>query len=92
MKTLLQVKQHIMICMLCIALQGMALPADNTPRVITLPDGSTLTVVLHGDEYGSYMTTLDGKIVELCDDGYYRYSQMQGERCVATDIIARDNV
>ena len=77
---------------LCIALQGMALPADNTPRVITLPDGSTLTVVLHGDEYGSYMTTLDGKIVELCDDGYYRYSQMQGERCVATDIIARDNV
>lgn len=77
---------------LCMALQGMALPADNTPRVITLPDGSTLTVVLHGDEYGSYMTTLDGKIVERCDDGFYRYTQMQGEGCIASDIIARDNM
>ena len=75
---------------LFIAMQGMALPADSTPRVITQPDGSTITVVLHGDEYGSYMTTLDGKIVELCEDGFYRYTQMQDNQCVASNIVARD--
>lgn len=88
-------KKRVFLCAataLCIALQGMALPADSTPRVITQPDGSTITVVLHGDEYGSYMTTLDGKIVELCDDGFYRYSQMQDNQCVASKIIARDNI
>lgn len=76
---------------MCIALQSMALPADNTPRVVTQPDGTTITIVLHGDEYGSYMTTLDGKIVERCDDGFYRYTQLSNDQCIATNIIARDN-
>ena len=76
---------------LFVAISSMALPADNTPRIVTQPDGTTLTIVLQGDEYGSYMTTLEGKIVELCEDGFYRYSQLQENRCVATDIVARDN-
>ncbi len=74
-----------------VAFQGLALPADPTPRVITQPDGSTITIVMHGDEYGSYITTTDGHIVQRCDDGFFRYSQMSGDVCIATDVIARDN-
>ena len=73
------------------ALNSMALPADNTPRVITQPDGTTITIVMHGDEYGSYITTLEGNIIQRCDDGFFRYSQMEGTKCIATDMIARDS-
>ena len=72
------------------AIQSMAIPANPTPRVVTQPDGSTITIVMHGDEYGSYITTLDGDIIERCDDGFFRYSQMEGAACVASDVIARD--
>lgn len=74
-----------------IAMQSMALPADPTPRVITQPDGSTITIVMHGDEYGSYITTTDGQIIQRCDDGFFRYSHMANGQCIASDFIARDN-
>lgn len=72
------------------AFQALALPADPTPRVITQPDGSTITIIMHGDEYGSYITTVNGDIIERGADGFFRYSQMNGDACVASDIIARD--
>lgn len=74
-----------------VALQGLSLPADPTPRVITQPDGSTITIVMHGDEYGSYITNTDGQIIQRCDDGFFRYSQMVDNNCIATEFIARDN-
>lgn len=74
-----------------IAMQSLALPADPTPRVITQPDGSTITIVMHGDEYGGYTTTTEGEIIQRCSDGFFRYSQMVDERCVATEFVARDN-
>lgn len=86
-------KKRVLLSMaasMMVAIASMALPADNTPRIVTQPDGSVITIVMHGDEYGSYITTLDGKVVELCDDGFYRYSQLQEGRCVATEIVARD--
>lgn len=76
---------------LSVAMQSAALPADPTPRVITQPDGTTITIVMHGDEFGSYITTTEGEIVQHCDDGFYRYSQMVDDKCVASQFIARDN-
>lgn len=74
-----------------VAMQSLALPADPTPRVITQPDGTTITIVMHGDEYGSYITTTDGQIIQRCDDGFFRYSQVIDDKCIATELIARDN-
>lgn len=74
-----------------ITLQSLALPANPTPRVITQPDGSTITIVMHGDEYGSYITNLNGDIIQRCDDGFFRYSQMSEGVCIASQYIARDN-
>ena len=40
-----------------------AVMADPSPRTITLPDGKTVTLMLHGDEYFNYTTTAEGNTV-----------------------------
>ena len=67
-----------------------ATPADPSPCKITQPDGSTLTVVLHGDEFFNYMTTSDGYTVVQNEAGFYTYARLDGNDLVAGDCIAHD--
>ena len=55
--------------LLCLA--AWAVPADPTPSTVTQPDGSKLTLVLHGDEFMNYLTTADGYTVVKNKAGYY---------------------
>ena len=73
-----------------VALQGWALPANPNPITITQPDGSTITVVMNGDEYGSYMTTMEGHLVHRGADGYVRYSRLNENNLIEGSIIARN--
>ena len=57
--------------MALMCLIARAVPADPTPARITQPDGSTLTVQLHGDEFFNYLTTSDGYTVIKNKAGYY---------------------
>ena len=75
--------------LICLALQ--AVPADPTPGQVTQPDGTKLTVVLHGDEFFNYLTTIDGYTVVKNQKGYYTYARLDENRLVAGDCIARDN-
>ena len=68
-----------------------ATPADPTPSKLTQPDGTTLTVTLHGDEFLNYLTTIDGYTVVKNEAGYYTYARVEGDQLVASDRIARDN-
>ena len=70
---------------------AQATPADPTPSKLTQPDGTTLTVTLHGDEFLNYLTTSDGYTVVKNEAGYYTYARLDGDRLVASDRIARDN-
>ena len=67
-----------------------AVPADPTPIVVTQPDGSTLTVVLHGDEFFHFTTTADGYTVVKDAAGYYNYAILDGDRLVSSGRQARD--
>ena len=67
-----------------------AVPADPTPQQVSQPDGSKLTVVLHGDEFFNYLTTIDGYTVVKNEAGYYTYAQLDGNRLVASGCVARD--
>lgn len=67
-----------------------AVPVYPLPKKLTQPDGTSITIIGHGDEFFSYMTTTDGYTVVKCDDNAFRYATMQGEDAVATDIIAHD--
>ena len=74
--------------LLCLAAQ--AIPADPRPLQVTQPDGSTLSISLHGDEFFHITTTQDGYTVLRNAAGYYTYAQLSGDRLVASDHIARD--
>ncbi len=78
----------IMLGLLCLA--ARAIPADPTPIKVAQPDGSMLTVVLHGDEFFHFTTTADGYTVVKNAAGYYTYARLSGDRLVAGDRIARD--
>ena len=68
-----------------------AIPADPTPATVHQPDGSTLTIVLHGDEFLNYLTTSDGYTVVKNQAGYYTYARLDGNRLIASNVVARDN-
>lgn len=50
----------------------MAAPARRQPKTITQPDGSTITIVLRGDEWHHWNTNLQGELLELDEMGFYR--------------------
>ena len=78
----------LVVSLLCIT--ARAVPADPTPSKVVQPDGTTLTVQLHGDEFLNYLTTIDGYTVVKNAAGYYTYARLDGDRLVAGDRIARD--
>ena len=50
----------------------MAIPARPGKRIYRQPDGTTITLQQHGDEYFHWITDQNGRIVEKGSDGYYR--------------------
>lgn len=62
--------------LLCVAvIEVSAIPAYPHPIEYQLPDGSTVTVRLYGDEFFSYMLTSDGyHLTELADGFLYYYT------------------
>ena len=71
-------------------LVARAVPADPTPAQVSQPDGTSLTLVLHGDEFFNYLTTIDGYTVVKNKAGFYTYARLDGNSLVASDLIARD--
>ncbi len=89
-------KQRMLIAtslLACSIFPMSAIPAVPTPVTVTQPDGTTLTIQLHGDEFGSYTTTQEGEYVMLCKDGFYRYTQLSADdKLMASNVIARNVV
>ena len=58
---------------------ALAVPAKRTPITITQPDGSQVTVTMHGDEFNHSLFTADGMMVYRADDGavYYQTATTQ---------------
>lgn len=73
-----------------LSLVGMAEIANPEPLKVRQPDGTILTIQLHGDEYSSHTTTIDGYTVVKCDDNTYRYAMIENGVLVASTVIAHD--
>ncbi len=55
------------------------------------PDGTIVTLQLHGDEYLSFTTTVDGYTVLKRQDGFFVYAQRTDDgRLQPTALVARD--
>lgn len=68
-----------------------AVKAYPYPIETIQPDGSLLTILLHGDEYMHYKTTTDGYKIQKNKSGFYVYSEknLQG-KVIPGSIIARN--
>lgn len=56
----------------------LAVKAFPNPIVVTQPDGSKLTIQVHGDEFLGW-TTCGNNLVERGKDGYYYYANFNSE-------------
>ena len=75
--------------LLC-CIHAAAIPAEPTPVTVTQPDGATLTIQLHGDEFFHYTTTADGYTVVKNAMGYYTYAQVVNDQLVTSTTTAHD--
>lgn len=80
----------IMMAVLLSTASVWAVPARKGTARVAQPDGTTLTIRLHGDEYLHFNTTDDGYTVLKDASGAYVYAQRQGDRLVPTTMIAHD--
>lgn len=53
-----------------------AVPAYNLPVKVIQPDGSVLTIQLHGDEHFHFTTSADGYLIQEGTDGFHYYADM----------------
>ena len=59
------------LCALAMSVSLWAVTATPYPFSVTQPDGTTITVRLHGDEYHAYYTTVDGTPLRRLDNGFF---------------------
>ncbi len=68
-----------------------SVPAYPFPVTITQPDGTTLTIRLHGDEFRNFRTTEDGYLIKQNERGFYTFAERDTQnQWVPGNIIARD--
>lgn len=79
----------LLFCAVCV-ISAYAVPAHPGAKKILQPDGTYVTVKLHGDEFFHYTTTADGYTIERNDQGYYVYlAEIDGDVAQST-VIAHD--
>lgn len=71
---------------------AMAVRAYPYPIKVKQPDGSTLTIVIHGDEFYRSITTEDGRAVVRGQDGYYRISGISQTSAAEAVLIRERNI
>ena len=88
-----QISSLIVLCMASFLLntQLHAIPAYPYPVTIIQPDGTTVTVQLHGDESRKIRTTVDGYVIKINENGFYAYAILdENNQLVAGEKSARD--
>lgn len=83
-------KMYIAAVMLLMSGIAYAVPAKPGKIEYELPDGNTISVLLHGDESGYYYTSLDGHALSRCEDGYFRYLESENNINKVASVVASD--
>ena len=69
-----------------------AVPVNRQKITVQQPDGSSVTIQMHGDEWLSFTTTADGYSVVKNEQGYYVYATLEQGQLKATTQVAHDAV
>ncbi|MGM9868550.1 MAG: M6 family metalloprotease domain-containing protein [Sodaliphilus sp.] len=81
----------VLLCAMALV-RAYAVPVYPYPVTVTQPDGSTLEIQGHGDEFYNFITTADGYTVVKNDAGYYVYATLQNNRLAPTTLVARNQL
>ena len=73
-----------------VAVAVQAVPAHPQPVKVQQPDGTYVTIKLHGDEWLNFTTTEDGYSVVKDSRGYYVYAELKDQQLQPTAQIAHD--
>ena len=76
--------------LLMMAATAWARPALSGAVKCVQPDGSTVMLVLHGDEYYHFSTTIDGYTVLQNENGAWEYARLDNNRLTSTGVQAHD--
>ena len=68
----------------------MAIPAHRGTVKVQQPDGTYVTLSLHGDEWNNYTTTSDGYSVVKNTKGFYVYATLHDGQLKSTAQVAHD--
>lgn len=84
-------KTIVLLIALCVISIVNSVPAYPFPVTITQPDGTTLTIRLHGREFRNFRTTEDGYLIMKNKQGFYAFAERNiNNRWVAGNVIARN--
>ncbi len=84
-------KRTTMAALLAVFLQqgAMAIPADPRPKTVRQPDGTTLTVLMRGDEHRHVLLSEDGfPLIYNTQKQQFEYARLTNNRLVASGICA----
>ncbi len=72
--------------------KGFAVTANPHPVIRTQPDGTTITILLHGDEYIHWTTTSDGYTIMTNVSGVFEYAMLQADGKLVFSGIKAHNI
>lgn len=84
-------KRATMAALLAVFLQqgAMAIPADPRPKTVRQPDGTTITVLMRGDEHRHVLLSEDGfPLIYDTQKKQFEYARLTNNRLVASGICA----
>ena len=84
-------KTLLLMLTLLMSINSWGAKAFPGPYTFTQPDGTKLSVTLHGDEYFNYYTTLDGVILVREGDTFYIAEISDDGDIKATNLLAHNN-
>jgi len=72
------------------AVSASAIPAKRVVKTVTQADGTTLQVVLQGDETFHFMSTTDGLPIVMGQSGSYEYANVYAGKLVPSNCVAHN--
>ncbi len=67
-----------------------AVPALHLPIEVIQPDGTKITIRLHGDEHFNYATSEDGYLIKEAEDGFYKFATMSEDGVItASNFVCK---
>lgn len=80
----------LILLLLCLPIETKAIPSLRVPMTVTQSDGTTMQVMLVGDEHCHYYLTSDNIPVMRGDDGNFYYIEMRDSKVMSTDVMAHE--